>query len=1121
MKTLVKKKLTQLFSVVKKVLPSEIRKNKTGIFVFLSIVFLGIIVYVYPSLAIEGDSAAAAIASDVGNSIGMWITQAFLAMSEFFIKMAIFFLQYFIAIAGWNDYLDVPTVMLGWTMVRDVANMFFVVILLVIAFGTILGVEQYQWNKTLIKLILAAVLINFSNLICGIFIDAAHVFTITFVNAVSATAGGNFIQAFKLVELNSMVGNAESLQGNEQFGIKLFVGALASLLFAITAMCIIAAYAFIMLARMIALWVLVILSPLAFIMQVLPGSQSYAKQWWDKFAKQVLVAPVMVFFLWLTFATVGSGGVATDIELNLNKQEENSATYKQDTTSETATSLNAATTWGNMASFFIPLALMMAGMSVVQQMGVVGGGAVQTATGFAKKIAGYATGLSAARFVGREAKARGIQAGKAVGKEALMRLPGIGGRSWQRRGKWLQEKGLQGAEKWNQTVGAVTGLQFGGHGKVMKEYDKILDQRRGRLSSSAKGVTHTILGKRKGGIDRLRSRTNVLEGEGEERKGRSEKKRAIERAEAGLKYYRDEKGEMTKEGREVAERELRLERAQSQLSTAQISGKITVLNEEGSKISKDFVKALSKNLDVQGTFSTDKKRLLADHEAAETVRGKEAFKAEFERIQGSGNNDKQIIEKYETKEKQVLKNKTKRDEIIAESNKLKADAQSQRDEAETKKTQFKAMPDQTTPEAIKLSDEIDEHTKKADELDEKAGVLLRLGDNGDEEDQMLGMLEQIKDAIKDGTVNDAVTDIKGKGLEKLLLFESKFGLGNLHAGFIETRFRGERNEKSLDRMVEYLKDQKKVREVENDVNNTGNKEEYNASKERVASAKEQAWQTVAKSGKYTAVTAAYSKVKADNESEVLSRLGKTDLEESIAQNLIFDKMHIVSPGEAYNQEIAGIQKGIGKQDREGLIAAWSKLAAQRAEKRSKDPDKYDKSSEGRLDQLRLMALIAELQKQRYIDDLTGSAENMSEQHIDDVANRAMRDANIDTTDKVAVEEFKKMFKDQARRQFASSANGGGADGGNVNNFVKNLRRDSGAGKAVKDVYQSIKSEVRVKIERGDTLNAGDNDEIQRALRVSNSALLGSLGVDQNEILALIRKLSTDAAFRINNKDLVE
>ena len=87
-----------------------------------------------------------------------------LGIAQICIALTVFFLRFFITLASYNNYIDTAVVQLGWVMVRDVANMFFVVVLLIIAFATILGLEQYEWKKGLAKLIIMALFINFSNL---------------------------------------------------------------------------------------------------------------------------------------------------------------------------------------------------------------------------------------------------------------------------------------------------------------------------------------------------------------------------------------------------------------------------------------------------------------------------------------------------------------------------------------------------------------------------------------------------------------------------------------------------------------------------------------------------------------------------------------------------------------------------------------------------------------------------------------------------------------------------------------------------------------------------------------------------------------------------------------------
>jgi len=75
--------------------------------------------------------------------------------------------------------------------------MSFILILLIIAFATILRQESYS-KKLLPKLLIMAVLINFSRTIFGLLIDFSQVIMLTFVNAFSA-GGGYFIKALELI----------------------------------------------------------------------------------------------------------------------------------------------------------------------------------------------------------------------------------------------------------------------------------------------------------------------------------------------------------------------------------------------------------------------------------------------------------------------------------------------------------------------------------------------------------------------------------------------------------------------------------------------------------------------------------------------------------------------------------------------------------------------------------------------------------------------------------------------------------------------------------------------------------------------------------------------------------
>lgn len=71
----------------------------------------------------------------------------------------------------------------GWTVVRDFANLFFILIVVAIGIATALRVKQYEVRKTLPRLIIVAILINFSPVICGAVIDAANIITNFFFTA--------------------------------------------------------------------------------------------------------------------------------------------------------------------------------------------------------------------------------------------------------------------------------------------------------------------------------------------------------------------------------------------------------------------------------------------------------------------------------------------------------------------------------------------------------------------------------------------------------------------------------------------------------------------------------------------------------------------------------------------------------------------------------------------------------------------------------------------------------------------------------------------------------------------------------------------------------------------------
>ncbi len=367
-----------------------------------ALVIVGSFLFVQPTFAQEG------LATGVGDWLLRQVAKIMLVVASLSIGLSIFFLRFFIMIASYNNYIDVSVVQLGWVMVRDIANMFFVVALLLIAFGTILGLEEYEWKKNLAKLILSAILINFSNLIAQLCIDVAHIFTITFLNAISATAGGNLVNMFKLDQILALT----AVQDTSGLDVEILAAVLPAMLFAIMAAAAIGSYVVVMAARVVALWALIVISPLAFILGVIPQTKTYADKWWAEFSKYVIVAPIMVFFLWLSFATVGLGSIATEIEAGLPDNVRTSGAEAQFGVQRL--SMSKVTSWENMANFLIAFAFLMYGIKATQETGTLGSGMIGSAVDFGKKVATIATGYAAGRWLVGKSKDAAVGATKAT-----------------------------------------------------------------------------------------------------------------------------------------------------------------------------------------------------------------------------------------------------------------------------------------------------------------------------------------------------------------------------------------------------------------------------------------------------------------------------------------------------------------------------------------------------------------------------------------------------------------------------------------------------------------------------------------------------------------------------------
>ncbi len=109
------------------------------------------------------------------------IGKFFLLIMEFFGILIAWVVGLIKGVMEFGNPQDASVVRIGWTIVRDITNMFFILALLVIAFATILRRETYGMKALLPKLIGIALLINFSLALAGVVIGFANGLTAVFL----------------------------------------------------------------------------------------------------------------------------------------------------------------------------------------------------------------------------------------------------------------------------------------------------------------------------------------------------------------------------------------------------------------------------------------------------------------------------------------------------------------------------------------------------------------------------------------------------------------------------------------------------------------------------------------------------------------------------------------------------------------------------------------------------------------------------------------------------------------------------------------------------------------------------------------------------------------------------
>lgn len=270
----------------------------------------------------------------------------------------------------------------AWRVVRDLANIFFIFILLYLAIVTILQLDEHGVRHSLSRLIIAAVLINFSLFFVKVIIDVPNILSIKIYNAAVPESGtgngklGNaFLQIFNPQQSFSIEDRIKAVKKgySKEDAIKtemitggnlgknpLTTFAMGIVLMAVATFVFLAVI-IIFLKRFVILIFLMCFAPLAFLGMALPihAAEGKAKQFWETLFKEAFYAPI---FMLCVLITLRVGRVLNDPKI------------------VAASGLNTDfVNISNIISYSVVIVMLVASLIIAEEMAVSGASGAMTA----------------------------------------------------------------------------------------------------------------------------------------------------------------------------------------------------------------------------------------------------------------------------------------------------------------------------------------------------------------------------------------------------------------------------------------------------------------------------------------------------------------------------------------------------------------------------------------------------------------------------------------------------------------------------------------------------------------------------------------------------------------------
>lgn len=351
--------------------------------------------------------------SDVGNCLIRAVATAILTFANFLLGIAgalLNFVVYYCVFKFGSLIGNSPGVLTAWGILRDIANITLLFGFIFLGIATILNTDKFPTKRAIPKLLVFAVLMNFSLFAVEAVIDVANgMSTLLYTQAdptstqcigPTGTPGVsgddcsflNYGIAGHIMESTGLA-SIWAGQGTANPNISALLGLAV---FATIGFIVLLAAAIMLAIRLVVLTFLMVVSPIGFAGMAIPFFQKFAGDWWQRVIHQAFFAPIMFLLIFVSLKISDSF---------------TSGTY-QGTNGGLSSGLGTLVTNPNTSTMGIALVFMLvcsfllASVIVAHRFSATG---AQGAIGFGKKIilGGYGmAGRAAGGYVGRSTVGR-------------------------------------------------------------------------------------------------------------------------------------------------------------------------------------------------------------------------------------------------------------------------------------------------------------------------------------------------------------------------------------------------------------------------------------------------------------------------------------------------------------------------------------------------------------------------------------------------------------------------------------------------------------------------------------------------------------------------------------------